>query len=111
MLDGLLRHLALAAVGEETRRLVEREPPRLRDLVPEGLGDVAEPPALVADEEERDDLEDPLAVPGVDVLDVAELAERAPACAGLLGHLPQGGLLRRLAGVDPALRQRPQPFR
>src|SRR5262249_2555470 len=70
-------------------------------------GQVAERAARVAHEEERDDLEDPLAVPGVDVADVAELAERAAVRAGLLRHLAQGRRLAALAGVDVPLRQRP----
>src|SRR5579862_4386364 len=75
------------------------------------LGNVAETPARVADEEERDDLEDALAVPVEPVADVAELAERVPVCAGLLRDLSEGGLLGPLAGVDPALRQGPDPSR
>src|SRR3954447_18316487 len=105
MLDGLRRHLPLAPIGEEARCLLEGEPLHLGHLVPERLGDIAEPAALVADEEERDDLEDPLPVrglrrPGVDVLDVAELAQRTAADAGLLRALAEGRRLRRLAGVD-----------
>src|SRR6185312_5600457 len=45
------------------------------------------------------------------VADVAELPERAAARAGLLGDLPQGGLLAALAGVDLALREGPEPRR
>src|SRR5262249_24094510 len=109
-LDGLLGHLLLSAVREQARRLRERQPARFRDLVPELLGDVAEPAALVADEEERDHLEDPLAVPVEPVAGIAELAQRVPVGARLLGDLAQGGLLARLAWVDLPLRQHPEPL-
>jgi hypothetical protein len=79
--------------------------------VPERVGHLAEPPAFVADEEERDDLEDPLALPVEPVADVAELAEAPPVRARLLLDLAQRGRLARLARVDAALRERPQPFR
>ena len=69
--------------------------------------DVAEPAALVADEEERDDLEDALALPVEPVADVTELPERVAVGAGLLGDLAERGLLAALARVDPPLRERP----
>src|SRR4051794_4654465 len=107
----LLGHLALAVVGEELRRLGERQPLDLGHLVPERLREVAEATALVANEEERDHLEDPLPVPVEPVLDVAELAGRASASARFLGDFAQRSLLRRVAAVDPALRKRPHPRR
>ena len=45
------------------------------------------------------------AVPAI----VAELPERAPGGPGLLRHLAQRGRLAGLPGVDPPLRQGPQP--
>src|SRR3954470_7269753 len=107
----LLGHLALAVVGEELRRLGERQPLDLGHLVPELLREVAEATALVADEEERHDLEDPLAVPVEPVLDVAQLPKRASACARLLLDLAQRRRLGRVAAVDSALRKRPHPRR
>jgi hypothetical protein len=74
------------------------------------LGDIAEPAALVADEEERNDLEDPFALPVEPVADVAELPQRPSVRARLLGDLAQRRLLTRLAAVDSALRQGPEPF-
>src|ERR687894_20459 len=82
---GFLRHLALASVGEQSRRVVERQPARLLDLVAKYGRDVAEPAAAVAEEIEADDLEDPHPAAGVDVLDVAELAGRARLDPRLLG--------------------------
>ena len=106
--ERLFRHLALAPVGEQPRRLLERQPARLRDL------DSAAPAAMspsrpprVAEEVEAHDLEDPLAGPRVDVADVAELRHEPRLDARLLGDLAQGRLLRPLARVDEALRQRP----
>ena len=62
-------------------------------------------------EEEAHDLEDPLAVAlprgRVRVADVAELLDDPPLDAGLLAHLAHGRVGRDLAGVDLALRQRP----
>ena len=75
--------------------------------MPEFLRQVAEPPALVADEEERDDLEDPLVVPVEPVADVAELAQRAAVRSRLLRDLPERRRLARVARLDPALRERP----
>ena len=98
---------ALAPVGQEPRRLVEREPARRVDLVRVLGRDVAEAPAPVAEEVEADHLEDPLALPRVDVADVPELLDQAALDAGLLGHLPRGRVGGALAGPDQALRQRP----
>src|SRR5436305_5450442 len=78
------------------------------DLV-RGLGrQVAEAPARVAEQEEADDLEDPLAGPGVGVADVAELLDEPPAGARLLVHLAQRRLAWVFAGPDVPLRQRPE---
>ena len=64
-------------------------------------------PAVVAEQEERDDLDDPPAVALVPVAHVAEAARRrARATPGLLAHLAQGGLLRGLVAVRVALGQR-----
>src|SRR5439155_2697170 len=107
-----LRHLALAAVGEELRRLLERQPARRRDLAPHPLLDLAEPAAPGGDEVEADDLEDADAAPaGVRVLHVAELLDERAADAGLLPHLAERRLRRRLARVEIALRQRPHARR
>src|SRR5207253_4552772 len=103
----LLGHVPFAPIGEQPLCLVERQPAHLVDLVAVLRREVAQPAALVADEEERDDLEDPLAVPVEPVADVAELPERAAVRAGLLGHLAEGRLLAALTVVDPALRERP----
>src|SRR6188768_1656740 len=79
-----LGHLALAAVGEKLRRLGEREPARLVHLDRELRVDRTQPAPLRADEEEAHDLEDPLAVPRVDVLHVAELRDHGALDPGLL---------------------------
>src|SRR5437868_8033373 len=103
-----LRHLALAAVGEQLRGLRERQPAHLVDLVCGLERQVAEAAAPVAEEEEADDLEDPLAPPRVHVLDVAELLDE-PACrAGFLAHLPHDRVPGILAGVDVAFREGPE---
>src|SRR5207253_4745219 len=73
--------------------------------------DVAEPAGAVAEQEEADDLEDPLAGPRVHVADVAELLDRRRLDARLLGHLAKRGQLRALPRSDQALRQRPDPLR
>src|SRR5581483_5660801 len=106
-----LGHVPLAAIGEEPRRLGERQPPRLGDLVTMRRRDVAEAARGIADEEERDDLEHPFALPLEPVADVAELAERPAADAGLLLRLPERRPLARLARVDLALRERPDARR
>jgi hypothetical protein len=80
-------HLALALVREEPRSVIEREPARLGHLVAELVRDVAEPSRGVADEIEADDLEDALALPDVDVADIAELLDEATANSRFLGHL------------------------
>src|SRR5438874_7911897 len=106
----LRRHLALAAIGEQARRLLERQPAGLRYLDPHRLLDRADPAPPRTQEEEAHDLEDPFApLPrgGVDVADVAELLDEPPLDARLLAYLPHGRLGRRFAGVDLALRQRP----
>src|SRR6266480_443808 len=102
--------MALAAVGEQLRRLVERQPTNLVDLVGGPRRQVAEAPACVAQEEEADDLEDPLPGPGVRVADVTELLDEPPVRAGLLVHLAQSSLARIFAGRDVPLRQRPQAW-
>src|SRR5436190_18362958 len=107
----LLSHLALAGVGEEPRRLLERQPLYVGDLVRVLLLQIAEPARLVAEQEEADDLEDPLALPRVDVADVAEFADEFAAGPGLLLDLPHRRRLGLLPAPDPALRQRPQPLR
>src|SRR5205085_11796882 len=77
------------------------------DLV-RGLGrQVAEAPARVPEQEEADDLEDPLAGPGVGVANIAELFDKPAMRAGFLVYLPQRGLARVFAGPDVPLRQRP----
>src|SRR5579859_3069839 len=84
-LQRLRGHLALARVRQELRRLLERQPARLRDLDAHRLLDLADPPATRAQEEEAHDLEDPLAaLPGrrVDVADVAELLDQPPLDTG-----------------------------
>src|SRR4029453_12278067 len=68
---------------------------------------VAEPAARVADEVEADDLEDPLALPEVDIADVPELLDEAATNSGLLGHLTESGVRRRLAFPDEALGKSP----
>ena len=77
-MKGFLRHLPFSLVGEKPRRLCQREPTGLGDLVPERLRDVPEPAPDVADEKEADHFEDSLSPPGVDVADVAELLDKAP---------------------------------
>src|SRR6476646_4072308 len=69
---------------------------------------VPESPARVAEQEEADDLEDPLSCPGVGVADVAELLDKAAVRAGFLLHLSQSGLARLLAGAEVPLRQCPE---
>src|SRR5436190_22847767 len=81
-------HVAFTGVGEHARRLVEGQPLHVGHLVGVLLRQVAEPAGLVAQKEEADDLEDPLALPRVDVADVAELADELTAGAGLLLDLP-----------------------
>src|SRR4051812_26086203 len=73
--------------------------------------DVAQPAARVMEEEEADDLEDPLAAPRVDVADVPELLDRRRLDPRLFGNLPKGRRLSGLARADQALRKRPDPFR
>src|SRR3954452_10257968 len=76
-----------------------------------GLGrQVAEAPARVPEQEEADDLEDPLAGPGVGVADVAELFDKPAMRAGFLVYLSQRGLARVFAGPDVPLRQRPEAW-
>ena len=79
----------------------------LVDLPPVLGRDVAEAPARVAEEEEAHDLEDPLALPHVDVADVAELLEQSALDPGLLRDLAHGGVGRALAVADDPLGKRP----
>src|SRR5207244_2696767 len=97
-------HLPLTGVGQKAWRVLERQPAHLGDLVAERLAHRAEPAALVADEEERHDLEDPLALPVEPVTNVAELAEQASAHARLLLDLAERGRLAGLTLVDLSLR-------
>src|SRR5947209_5444968 len=69
-LDG---HLPLALVCQQLRRLLQRQPAHLGDLVRVLGRDVSEPPGAIAEQEEADDLEDALAGPRVDVANVAQL--------------------------------------
>ena len=108
----LLGHLALAArrrAARAPRRAAASAPRRPRGGTPPGSRPSR--PPLVADEEERDDLEDPLALPVEPVPDVAELPERPAVDARLLGDLAQRRRLAGLARVDPPLRQHPEPVR
>src|SRR6266581_2472994 len=68
-LQRFCRHLPLALVREQLGRLLERKPTGLRDLVDVFGRNVAQAPGPVAEQEEADHLEDPLAVPGVEVAD------------------------------------------
>src|SRR5436305_15236329 len=77
--ERLLGHLALAGVGEAPWRLLERQPLHVGDLVRVLLRQIAEPARLVAAQEEADNLEDPLALPRVDVADAAELRDDTAA--------------------------------
>src|SRR3954470_5135668 len=108
---GLCGHLALSFVREQLRRLLERQPARLGDFVSVLGRDLPEPPAAVAEEEEAHDLEDPLACPGVDVADVAQLLDGGRLDPCLLGDLAQRGELGALARRDEPLREGPRPFR
>src|SRR5439155_15999658 len=107
--DRLFGHLALTTVGEQTLRLLERQPARFVHLVRRLRRQIAEPAARVAEQIKGHELEDPLAVPRVDVAHVAELLDQPRLHAGLLGHLPQRGRVGLLAGPDVPLRQRPEP--
>ena len=69
----------------------------------------AEPAGAIAEEVEADDLEDPLALPRVDVAHVPELLDQRVATPGLLGDLPARRVGRLLAGADVPLRERPDP--
>ena len=102
----------LAAVGEEPRRVIERQPAHLGHLVAMLRRDVAEPAALVADEEERDDLEDPLALP------VEASSGRRRACRASGRGRPVSSATSRSAVSSPrspsSIRpfgQRPEPGR
>src|SRR5262249_20631196 len=113
-LQRFLSHLALAAVAQQLRRLVERKPARLGDLDAHRVVDLTDSPTTRPQQEEAHDLEDPLALrflPGgcVDVAHVAELLDDPPLDAGLLPYLAHRRLGGRLAGVDPTLRERPDP--
>src|SRR5439155_559371 len=88
---GLFGHLALALVGQQAGRFLEGEPAHLGDLVAKGVAELAEPAALVPDEEEGDHFEDAFALPVEPVADVAELADRPATHAGLLRDLAQSG--------------------
>src|SRR5207244_13482711 len=90
---------------------VKRRPPRPGDLEAQRGRQVAEPSAPVAEQVAAHDLEDMLAAAGVDVADVAELAEAHGLDARLLGDLAQGRLLRFLPRADEALRKRPDARR
>src|SRR5207247_1030645 len=104
----LRRHLALASVREQARRLVERQPARLRHLDADRLLDLPDPAPAGPQEVEADDLEDPHpARAGVGVLHVAELLDQAALDPGLLADLPERGLVGLLARVEIPLRQGP----
>src|SRR5205814_8207113 len=85
----------------------EREPASLLDLDLHPERQVAEPSADRTQQEERHDLEDPLAVPGVDVAHVAELRLDARLEACLLVDLARRSVRVALPRLDVALRQDP----
>src|SRR6266516_1857994 len=102
-LERLRRHLPLALVREQPRRLLEGKPPRLRHLVDVLGRNVAEPAGAVAEQKEADHLEDPLTGPGVDVTDIPQLLDGRRLHTCLLTHLPQSGHLGPLTGPDQPL--------
>jgi hypothetical protein len=106
-LDRRARDLLLAPIRHEARCVVERDPARLGDLDLHPGRQLADPAALRGEEEERDDLEDSLPVPRVDVAAVAELPLDPGLDACLLEHLADGSLGGALARVDLPLGQRP----
>src|SRR5688572_9692658 len=69
--------------------------------------DVTEPAAGRAKEVEADDLENALAIPGVHVANVPELADQSSVEPGLLEHLPGSCVGRGLAGSEVPLREGP----
>ena len=83
----------------------------MADNSSEGTWDVVDAPSAVAEEVEAHDLEHALAARArVDVLHVAELADRGALEPGFLRHLAHRRRLGRLAGPDVALRQGPRAF-
>src|SRR5439155_10323987 len=102
-------HVPFALVREQPRRVPQRQPARLRNLVRGRGRQVAEPTARVPQEVEADDLEDSLAGPGVDVTDVAELADESCLDTRLFRHLAECRLLGLLPRADDALGERPDP--
>src|SRR3954452_19351630 len=96
---GALHHLALARVCERSRRLLQRDPAGLGDLVVVVVGRA---PDVVA-QEEAHGLADPAARAAVPVRDVAELRADGRGQPGLLAHLADGRGLRLLVGVRAAL--------
>ena len=75
--------------------------------IPGGM--VADSPAEGSHQEERDDLEDPLAFPGVDVADASERRGDRGVHTRLLVGLAHGGRCGLLTRVDEPFRERPRP--
>src|SRR4051794_23977872 len=98
--------MPLAAVGEHGPGCLAREPLRtvhLRPLV------IAAAARQIAQQQERDLLEDALAVgplADVPVLDIPELLHELRSEPCLLAHRPDGGVRTLLARLDVTLRQR-----